>query len=229
MDLAESLRGLVASQHLQSEAVALHAARCAAHPVRLLIIDDFLLPDVADCLTDFVENEAVYEPRQGTFQAGAPEGFHYEDGHLGTGALSRSAATFVSLFAAFADGRMIRLFERLVGSRLGAAESFSARRLAPGGFIQPHTDRKGSRQLAWNLHLTRAWRAGGGGNFSVVDRTGHVSNVPPLYNALVLFDVQADREHFVEPITGHMVRLTLGGWVHASTAPDQSDCSPEVE
>src|SRR3954453_9978509 len=65
------LGGLVQPQHLDVDALARYRDAFASHPARMTVIDDFLLPEVAEQVSRFLDRDAVFGNDYGLYSTGA--------------------------------------------------------------------------------------------------------------------------------------------------------------
>lgn len=108
--------------------------------------------------------------------------------------------------------------------------TFSASLYLPGDHSLPHNDFKISdgeqRQVAFVWHLTKHWRDDWGGAFYWC-KTGHW--VHPIYNTLLLFNVDRSSKHLVTVVAPHAQgkRLAISGWWNGKPEPNQFETSEE--
>src|SRR5262245_49800115 len=63
----EALRTWIQPQHLQRQRLLEYQRSFSAHPARLLCLKDFLIAEVADSLSKFLSQEAIFRPEFGVY------------------------------------------------------------------------------------------------------------------------------------------------------------------
>ena len=229
------LAALVQSQHLQSDAFASYRSTFQSHPARFVVIEDFLVPEIAKRLSEFLRNEAEFESEFGLYSADehkvdesawltAPEDerfFRY--GRLvGTPPefqFSPNSLAYLQFRNAFQnDDNLRRFFEETTGLELARSDDFGSHSMGAGDFLKEHDDNNRNRRLALVLYLSPDWKSEFGGGLHISTPCGEESIVVPEYNSIVAFDTLAGTTHFVEPISGAAGqdrRVTIGGWYHS--------------
>lgn len=106
---------------------------------------------------------------------------------------------------------------------------------APGCHLLCHDDVIGTRKISYIIYLTdEDWTENQGGSLELYDRSsgsGSPECVPaktvlPLFNHMALFEVKPGVSfHAVQEVFGERPRLSLQGWYHAASPPDQSDAA----
>jgi len=225
------LSGWIQNSHLEDAALESYRRSFTSHPARLVIIRDFLVPQMADRLSRFLAGEAEFKPEYGLYsiegaateqawQAAKDDDRFFRLGKLvGTQAqfqTSLNALSYVQFRMTFQRPEFRAFFEATTGMALGWSDDFGAHSMAPGDFLRPHSDDNLSRQLALVLYLTPGWKREYGGVLEVQHQDGATTEVIPDYNSLVAFDVLSAPTHRVTPIAppidGPQRRLTIGGW-----------------
>lgn len=229
----QRLGSWIQPQHLQDRALEQYRNAFTSHPARLVVIKDFLLPQVADRLSCFLSNEAEFRPEYGLYSIeGAvreEDWLRAADGdrlfRLGklVGAppqfqTSPNALTYLQFRMTFQRPEFKAFFEAVAGMGLGASDDFGAHAMAEGDLLRPHSDDNRNRQLALVIYLTPGWKREFGGLLRVVHRDGAFTDVEPEYNSIIAFDVLTAPAHYVSPIRtadrGPTRRLSIGGWYH---------------
>lgn len=230
-----ALASLIQPQHLDAEALESYQSQFQSTPARFCVIEDFLVDELAERLSEFLVSEADFETEFGLYSTEehrvdeaawrAAEGddrfFRY--GRLvGTPAkfqFSPNSLAYLRFRNAFqADDDMRRFFEEATGLELARSDDFGSHSMAAGDFMKDHDDNNRNRRLALVLYLSPDWSEEMGGSLHIVDQSGAESIVAPAYNSLVAFDTLAGTVHFVEPVresAGDRRRVTIGGWYHA--------------
>jgi hypothetical protein len=229
-----TLSALIQPQHLDPGAVLRYRDAFESSAARYYVLEDFLAPELADRLSSFLRNEAMFETEFGLYSAEehkvdeaawlasneADRFFRY--GRLvGTPPefqFSPNSLAYLQFRNAFrTDEDMRRFFEASSGLELAASDDFGSHSMGAGDFLQEHDDNNRNRRLALVLYLSPDWTAELGGSLHIVEPDGKTWVVPPTYNSLVAFDTHAGTTHFVQPIlptAGDARRVTIGGWYH---------------
>lgn len=230
---AGTLRPWIQAQHLDDEALKTYRKRFETHPARMTVLEDFLVPAMADKLSRFLSDEATFEPEFGLFSgpdgavpeevwAAAPEDDRFFRYGRNVGIppehrFSPNALTYLRFRKTFQTDACKGFFEEITGLELGASDDFGSHRMAVGDYMRAHDDDNNDRRVAIVIYLTPGWEPRFGGTLHVRDAAGEVHDVEARYNSAVVFDTQADTVHYVDPVTeeaGELARLTIGGWYH---------------
>jgi hypothetical protein len=216
-------------QHLVEENLEKHRASFATHPAHLVVVEDYLLEDVAGRLSRFLAEEALFEKEHGLYSV---DGAVPEDqwasatdedrlfrlsrlkGISPEKMMSPNAVTYLRLRQALQQKEFREFFEALTGLELGSSDDFGVHSMSAGDFLRAHSDDVRDRSIALVMYLTPGWQPSYGGALHMADETGE-SRIEATYNSIVVFDVQAENTHFVAPIedaAGQTRRLTIGGW-----------------
>src|SRR6266446_2572570 len=229
----QKLGAWIQSQHLEEAALEQYRKSYASHPARLVVIRNFLQPQVADRLSRFLAGEAEFKPEYGLYTVeGAAKEEDWlrakdEDRFFKFGKLvgtppqfqtSPNALTYLQFRMTFQRPELKAFFEAISGMPLGGSDDFGAHSMTQGDFLRPHSDDNRSRQLALVIYLTPGWQREFGGLLRVVHKDGGFTEVEPEYNSMIAFDVLAAPAHLVLPIqaadAGQKRRLSIGGWYH---------------
>lgn len=233
MIAGDDLDAWVEPRYLDAGVVEACRAAFERHPARLLVLETFLLDTVAAEISHFLSAGSTYRSTFGLYSvehtrvpetewsAAEDTDRLYRFESLAAARpefrLSPGAVRFVKLRAAFRDGRFTTLFEGVSGLRLGGVlQNVHAMRV--GDFLRVHDDEVHNRRAAFVLYLSPDWRPEFGGALRLIDRDKTEWRVEPRYNSLVLFDVTAGNEHYIEPIeaiAGARARVSFGGWLLA--------------
>ena len=231
-----SLKDWVQSRHLQPDTLKSCRRAFDSHPARVLILKDFLLDQAAEKLSRFLSHEARFELAYGLYaknvrdgnisgvsasawgEAGEGEQFYrFSDyaGVLDGFESSPNRAAFQQFCSALRSDGFKLFFEAISGLELGPTPLINAYSYRPGDFLSLHSDDVKSKRLSFVFYLSPHWERRFGGVLHMLDGKGGVTEVDPDYNSLVVFDVSAKTEHFinpVEPCAGERARLTVSGW-----------------
>jgi len=219
-------------QHLQASALEAYQNAFTSHPARLVVIENLLVPQVAERLSRFLSGEADYQREYGLYsvEGAVDEGqwttaaeqdrfFRYRK-LVATPArfqMSPNALTYLHFRRAFQRPEFKGFFEQISGLALGWSDDFGAHSMLAGDFLRPHSDDNRDRRLALVIYLTEGWQPGFGGQLRVVHGDGGYTEVEPQYNSMIAFDVLAAPAHLVLPVdsaAGANQRLSIGGWYH---------------
>lgn len=229
-----SLTALVQQQHLDDDATRVYRSRFEATPARFVVLEDFLVPAVAERLSRFLDGEAEFATEYGLYGVdGRPVGedewlaaaddarFFRFAKNVGTRPefqLSDNSLTYLRFRTTFQRNDELRaFFEAASGLELAASDDFGSHSMQAGDFLRTHDDDNRNRRLALVLYLSPGWRPEFGGSLEIVDPDGSASVVEARFNSLVAFDTLAGTTHRVLPISGaagERRRLTIGGWYH---------------
>ena len=222
-------------QHLEERALAGYRDAFTSHPARLIVIRDFLVPEVAARLSRFLHQEAEFRSEFGLYSIegtvteqdwlrAADEDRLFRLGRLvGTPPQFRTspnALTYLQFRMTFQRPEFRAFFESVAGMPLGASDDFGAHAMAQGDLLRPHSDDNKNRQVALVIYLTPDWRREYGGALRVIHKDEAFTDVEPVYNSVIAFDVLTAPAHFVFPIqaaAGPAKRLSIGGWYHKAS------------
>lgn len=225
------LRTWVRPSHLEPQAMADYGRRFNAQPAPFLVIDHFLPDALAEQVSQFLAVEAKFRRSIGLYTAfgectleaweAATEeqrffSFRVLDESQWGDTLTPAASAYVRLRKAFGEPQFADYFAKMTGLTLGYETEVGTHGLLPGDFLKTHCDSGHNRMLAFLIYLTPGWRTEYGGALHLFDRDGVESPIEPLYNRLAIFDVIANRDHYVAQVTAPegCNRLSLGGWFH---------------
>ena len=205
-----------------------------AQPARYFVVEDFLVPAVAERLSRFLGSEADFATEYGLYgiddrpvsaeewmAADARARFFRFSKLVGTPPefqLSDNSLAYLRLRSTFqGSDELRRFFEAATGIELAKSADFGSHSMGAGDFLNAHDDDNRNRRLALVVYLSPDWKADYGGSLKIVDGDGNESTVEARYNSLVAFDTRAGTTHYVVPIAdaaGTRRRLTIGGWYH---------------
>ncbi len=220
-------------QHLEDRALEMYQHAFTSHAARLVVIKNFLVPQVADRLSRFLANEAEFKPEYGLYSIeGAAKEEEWlaaddQDRFFRLGKLvgtppqfqtSPNALTYLQFRMTFQRPEFKAFFETIADMPLGWSDDFGAHSMTQGDFLRPHSDDNRNRQLALVIYLTPEWEREFGGSLRVVHKDGSFTDVEPEYNSMIAFDVLSAPAHFVLPVQSDAARqkqrLSIGGWYH---------------
>ncbi len=229
MDL-DKLAPWIAERHLDERALAGYRASFADDPAKMLLLPDFLRPEVAGRLAGFLASDADFSTEYGLYSAdgGVPreawEKAPEEDRFFRfaklrnvkpEAALSDNSLTYMRFRAFVTEPAFRELFEAITGLPLGPSDDFGAHAFHVGDFLLDHDDANKDRRLALVMYLTPGWQPGYGGALRMEDPEGSARAFEATFNGLAVFDTIAGTTHRVEPVrepAGDLARCTFGGW-----------------
>jgi hypothetical protein len=216
-------------QHLVDENLTRYREAFVRHPAQLVVVEDFLLDDVAERISRFLAEEALFEKEHGLYSIDGPvpeERWQSADeddrlfrlsrlkGISPESMMSPNAMTYLRLRQSLQQAEFREFFEALTGLELGSSDDFGVHSMSVGDFLRAHSDDVRNRSIALVMYLSPGWQPSYGGALHMADETGE-SRIEATYNSIVVFDVQAENTHLVAPIeaaAGNARRLTIGGW-----------------
>lgn len=230
----EALAAWIQPQHLQEEAIGGYRDAFAAHPARMLVLENFLVDDVAEKLNRFLATEADYYTEYGVYSVegavseaqwleAAEDDRFFRLGKLSDirpeFLLSPNSLTYLQFRQIFQQPGLKSFFEAITGLALSESDDFGSHSMRAGDFLRPHSDDNRNRRVAIVLYLSKDWEVALGGVLRMIDSEGRESDVDPSFNNMVVFDVLAETTHYVtrvEEAAGDRARLSIGGWYHRS-------------
>jgi hypothetical protein len=229
----QKLGAWIQPQHLEEAALEEYRKSYASHPAKLVVIRNFLRPQVAERLSLFLSGEAEFKAEYGLYTregaAREEDWLHAkeEDRFFKFGKLvgtppqfqtSPNALTYLQFRMTFQRPELKAYFEAISDMPLGASDDFGAHSMTSESMLRPHSDDNRNRQLALVIYLSPEWKAEYGGQLKVTHRDGKTTVVEAEYNSVIAFNVLTHKEHVVERIRStngsSPRRLTIGGWYH---------------
>lgn len=226
----ERLAPWIADRHLDDATVAGYARDLASDPARMLLLNDFLRPEVAARLAGFFETDADFHLEHGLYSVegsvpaetwdGAPAEdrfFRYRKLRSAKpeAALSDNAITYMRFRAFVTEPAFREYCEAMTGLALGPSDDFGAHAFHAGDFLLDHDDANRDRRLALVFYLSPGWQPEFGGALRMQDPSGEARLFPATFNSLAVFDTLAGTRHRVETVderAGDLARCTFGGW-----------------
>ena len=229
-----SLTSLIQQQHVGDDARRVYRSAFEANAARYFVVEDFLVPAVAERLSRFLGSEADFATEYGLYgiddrpvgeeewtAADEQQRFFRFSKLVGTRPefqMSDNSLTYLRLRSTFQSNDDLRtLFEAATGIALARSDDFGSHSMGAGDFLKAHDDDNRNRRLALVLYLSPDWSGDDGGSLKIVDPDGNESTIEAKYNSLVAFDTRAKTTHYVVRIAdsvGPRKRLTIGGWYH---------------
>jgi len=229
----QKLGAWIQPQHLEDAALEQYGEAFTSHPARLVVIKDFLQPQMAERLSRFLSSEAEFKAEYGLYSVeGAVKEEDWlrakdEDRFFKFGKLvgtppqfqtSPNALTYLQFRTTFQRPELKAFFEAISGMPLGASNDFGAHSMTSESLLRPHSDDNRDRQLALVIYLTPGWKSEFGGQLKVTHLDGKTTVVEAEYNSVIAFNVLTHKAHVVEPVRpsngAAPRRLTIGGWYH---------------
>jgi 2-oxoglutarate-Fe(II)-dependent oxygenase superfamily protein len=233
----QKLGAWIQPQHLEETTLEQYRKAFTSHPARLVVIKDFLQPQMAERLGRFLASEAEFKAEYGLYSVeGAVKEQDWlsakdEDRFFKFGKLvgtppqfqtSPNALTYLQFRTTFQRPELKAFFEAISGMPLGASNDFGAHSMTSDSLLRPHSDDNRDRQLALVIYLTPGWQSKFGGQLTVTHLDGKTTVVEPDYNSVIAFNVLTHKAHVVEPVRSNNGtqprRLTIGGWYHKPEA-----------
>jgi len=233
----QKLGAWIQPQHLEDAALEQYRKAFTEHPARLVVIKDFLQPQMAERLSRFLSSEAEFKTEYGLYSVEAAvkeeDWLHAkdEDRFFKFGKLvgtppqfqtSPNALTYLQFRTTFQRPELKEFFEVISGMALGASSDFGAHSMTSESLLRPHSDDNRNRQLALVIYLTPGWQSEFGGQLKVTHLDGETTLVQAEYNSVIAFNVLTHSAHVVEPVRSKNGvaprRLTIGGWYHKPEA-----------
>lgn len=184
---ASKLGKWIQPQHLDEENLARYRDSFARHPAKLVVVENFLLEDVAERISRFLQGEALFRREHGLysiegavpqedwesaedddrlFRLSRLEGISPE--HL----MSPNAVTYLRLRQSLQQPEFREFFEALTGLELGSSDDFGVHSMSVGDFLRAHSDDLRNRSIAFVMYVSPGWSPSYGGNLQMVDQTG---------------------------------------------------------
>jgi Rps23 Pro-64 3,4-dihydroxylase Tpa1-like proline 4-hydroxylase len=228
-------------QHLNANALQTFASAFHKNKTNVLQIDNFLTPAMAEHCSHFLSLDARYDNFYGLFSKKkkhvtdkaewlkAPENerfFCYEmlNGHVND-PLNINAITFLKLRHFLESDLFLKFTENVTERNLRAVTPVRIHRMQTGHFLKPHNDRVKNREIAFIIYLSPAWLPEYGGNLHIIDHDDSELILNPVYNRLLMFDVNQHKHHFISEIFEHGQigqrhgRLSINGWFYGVEVP----------
>ncbi|MCI0485937.1 MAG: 2OG-Fe(II) oxygenase [Blastocatellia bacterium] len=223
-------------QYLQNDFIESCHRAFTSHPARLLVMNDFLLDEVAESLSRFLSREARFKSVYGLYSNAYRHGnisdvpeetwleaeertrFYRFSDYAGAVDESRPGSNkvlFQRFLSALRDRNFKIFFEELSGFEFGPVPLINAYSYKAGDFLGSHTDDVKNKRLSFVFYLSPDWERRFGGLLHMIDPQGRVTVIEPQYSSLVIFDVAAKTTHFIDPVkpcAGQRARLTISGW-----------------
>jgi Rps23 Pro-64 3,4-dihydroxylase Tpa1-like proline 4-hydroxylase len=230
------LKDWIQSTFLQPDAIAASRQAFISHPARALVLQNFLPDPVAEKISRFLSQEARFEVAYGLYSKKVKDGnisgvtatqwleaeeearfYRFSDyaGVLNEFEASSNRTMFQQFCSALRNNEFKLFFEEISGLRLGSSPLINAYSYKSGDFLSHHTDDVRNKRLSFIFYFSPHWEHRFGGLLHLIDPDGEVTKIDPSYNSLVIFDVAAKTEHFINPVeqcAGKRARLTVSGW-----------------
>ena len=226
----EALGRWIRDEHLEEEALAGYRAARAAHPARMIVLQDVLVPEAADRLAGFLADGAVFTTERGLYSTeegvdeetweAAPDRdrffrFGKISGQRPEAMLSDEMLTYLQWRGFVTEEPFRRWCEAVTGLALGPSDDFGCHAFEVGDFLLAHDDANRDRRLALVLYLTPGWQPAFGGALSMTAADGTTERTEAAFNSMAVFDTTAGSSHRVERIedaAAGTARRTFGGW-----------------
>lgn len=225
-----ALSDVIDARHLEPSALDASLVAFQSHPANLVVLRDFLVPDLAARLATFLAEEADFYTEYGLFSvdgaveesrwsaAPDPDRF-FQMGKLAgirpEMLLSDNALSYLRFRRTFQEDAFRHFWEQATGLALASSDDFGVHAMRVGDFLRPHSDDNRGRRLALVLYLTSDWRDEFGGQLTVNHPDGGATTISPEFNSIVAFDVLTNTSHLVHRVdeaAASAIRFTIGGW-----------------
>ncbi len=229
----EDLAAWIQPRHLSASGIDAYRAALANHALRVLRITDFLEPDRAASLGQFLSREASFQPTYGLYSDYRVSAEVWraadEDDRLRTYGmlsgpdprfrLSPNLFTFLAFRKTLATSAFKAYMSAVTGLSLGEITGLQAHQMRPRHFLKPHNDRIEGRRIAFIFYLAPDWQTDYGGALHITGNKGAGSEIEATFNSLAVFDLASHESHYVTAIrdsAGDQARLTVGGWFYGN-------------
>jgi hypothetical protein len=253
----------IAAEHLGPGSIDAYRRAYLESPVRMVVIRDFLRPEIAAAIGGFLTGTVRFDKVFGLYSrklsygelseaewAAADEAdrFYRFGRFFGLPAETRiyslplialdlrerlncsitsEMLTFLRFYFAINDRRMGDWFGAVADRAVGPSLITNVNEMREGDFIAPHSDRGvDPRRLSVVTYFTPEWRPEFGGALCITDGRGVAERVETEFNSLIIFDVQHDTKHHVEPVSGSARgrgRTSVSGWTLDPAARSSED------
>ena len=240
---SEWLSSWINTRHLQENLIQTYSRTFAESPVKMLKLNNFLNPEIADKLASFLEKDVKYKTNYGLRSAGKKSyGDEYTtsfdewnaadesnkffkfgdfDGFSLSMGLNENIAAYLKFTQAFNDFRFIDYLNSMTGVKTDQGKTtLNCVSMSQGDYLREHTDNDGKFRLAYVFYLSQNWRENYGGELQLSDVSGNEYTVEPEFNNFVIFSVAEKTSHYVEPLkseAGDWQRRTMSGWLYKPT------------
>ena len=232
----QDLGHYINEQHLHTHALQTLASTFHNNKTNILQIDDFLTAAIAQRCSRFLSLDASYDNFFGFFSKKkqhvtdktewlkVPENerfFCYEmlNGNV-KNPLHINAITFLKLRHFLESGLFLQFAENITGRDLRDVTPVRIHRMKTGHFLKKHNDRVKNREIAFIIYLSPDWLPEYGGNLHIIDYGDSEHILNPVYNRLIMFDVNQHKHHFISEVREHGQtgqrhgRLSINGWFY---------------
>jgi hypothetical protein len=219
----------IAPEHTTTPALSEFRRRFHESAVGLVMIDDFLSPQVAEALHTFLSSKAEFEEKFGTYESGdvaetewraRPETdrmFYLQSVRAPLPGCELDAETllFLRFRHSIEAGVLNGWFADATGITFDGTTTPHAHRYQHRHFLREHTDNALNRKVAVIVYLGGGFSSASGGFLALRKDERVVERVMPEFNRAVLFDVTRN-DHFIEPFdasASSVQRLSIGWWL----------------
>jgi Rps23 Pro-64 3,4-dihydroxylase Tpa1-like proline 4-hydroxylase len=200
-----------------------------SHSLPYTIVRNFLKPNIANELYNFISAHAEFEPKLLLFSTNNPVSDKQwqnapDNDKLGSFSIltkphmkqHNGAIYYTQLMHAVTQASFIQLFSTISKTSINKLQAAHCKKLVKGNFLNPHQDKEFGRKLTFIIYLTPNWQYDFGGQLFIEDLNKKKYHVPYEFNSLVLFDVKNHHQHWVTSVhprtPDHLSRLSIGGW-----------------
>ncbi len=222
-------------QHLHANALQKFASAFHNNKANVLQIDNFLAATIAERCSHFLSQDACYDNFYGFYSKKkhvtdksewlkSPESerffFYQMLNGLVNAPLNINAISFLKL-RHFLESDAFRQFaEKITNRDLQAVTPVRVHRMQSEHFLKQHDDRVKNREIAFIIYLSPDWLPEYGGNLHIIDHDDLELVLNPVYNRLLMFDVNQHKHHQISEIfeQGQVGkrngRLSVNGWFY---------------
>ncbi|MDD5058027.1 MAG: 2OG-Fe(II) oxygenase family protein [Sideroxydans sp.] len=200
-------------QHLQTGAVLACHQSLESHPLSLVVLDDFLLPGVADRISNFLKQEAEYKR---VFQNRSKEYLNEQQWNVlpkseqfyrfltlkrvkPSCLMSQNWLTFLAFSEIFKTPAYFSLMEAVSGMKFSDAKPAGIHGHEVNDVLDWHADAGRNKDFCGVLYLSPDWTCEDGGELEIRCKSENNFLLTPVFNRLVLFKTTNQAVHRVRP------------------------------
>ncbi len=216
LDIESSLVPLakwINPRHLQPDAVLACHQSLESHPLSLVVLDDFLRPDVAARISNFLKQEAEYKR---VFQNRSKEYLNEEQWNVlpqperfyrfltlkrvkPTCLMSQNWLTFLTFSKIYKSPAYFSLMEAVSGMKFSDAHPAGIHGHEVDDVLDWHADAGRNKDFCGVLYLSQDWKNEDGGELEIRCEGEKNFLLTPTFNRLVLFKTTNRAVHRVRP------------------------------
>lgn len=215
---------LFQSHHFEAEVKQEYASNMLQSQEKVMVLDDFLKPEVLKGIQSFLAQEAVFEQKYRIYSV--PKYIDKEQWNSASQEdrfyTFRSVKTvkdeyktspnwlkYLSLKMAFSKTAVMDYFTQITGLEASRCQEVYAKCMSKDDFIKPHDDADGKRKICCVLFTSDQIDKSMGGQLCFTNSdTGQEIKIDPICNRLVVFEASAANSHIVSPLKTSDKNLT---------------------